>query len=72
MRRSLLSPLGLTRHAHPSNARRGESAPRADAPEGSHDFTSETEARRFRDLPPIAREEWQAVDWDDLARRLTG
>jgi hypothetical protein len=34
------------------------------------EFTDVTEFLRFRDLPPINREELDGLDWSDLERRL--
>lgn len=42
--------------------------PEASAPAG--DFSSEAEVKRFRDLPPIARDDFEDLDWDVLHARL--
>jgi len=36
------------------------------------DFADQDEARRFAGLPPIGAEALEGVDWDELARELTG
>jgi len=43
---------------------------RADAAFG--DFTDRDEVQRFAGLPPIGAEALEGVDWDELARELTG
>jgi len=36
------------------------------------DFTDQDEVERFAGLPPIGAEALEGVDWDELARELTG
>ncbi len=36
------------------------------------DFTDREEVQRFAGLPPIGAEALEGVDWDELARELTG
>ncbi|HET6162749.1 MAG TPA: hypothetical protein VFG37_03725 [Planctomycetota bacterium] len=36
------------------------------------DFTDRDEVQRFAGLPPIGAEALEGVDWDELARELTG
>ena len=36
------------------------------------DFTDQDEVQRFAGLPPIGAEALEGVDWDELARELTG
>jgi hypothetical protein len=44
---------------------------RAEAPPLG-DFTDRDEVERFAGLPPIGAEALEGVDWDELARELTG
>ncbi len=48
----------------------GDPAPRAR--DGRDDFLSTTERDRFRNLPPLRRDDVRTADFDELARKLGG
>ena len=62
---------GLEERADAAFPASGAGSGLADAPPLG-DFTDQDEVQRFAGLPPIGAEALEGVDWDELARELTG